>query len=266
MAIAQAIAEVRRVLIDNWPRGLSQSPTSIWVSTVIPVFVSAGLSAWLSFIAARRIYVRQRADDEMDSLKAAYNLYFAVCDEMSRARKRVWSIIENHKTARYLKGPFVLDAHDSVLGRLVEAMPADWKPHVVFRFYELLSMVATHHNRAVQIPSVQPFMVARHLRSAQRQGGPLDHELLSDARSEQDARKYAHGFAVYYYDRVQDDSITSLYIEAIEYLHVLAERVGAAPKPALCAPSPEERAAQFAILTEMMPPKGHEEGPYDGVE
>lgn len=246
------------VHVGNWPAAALDPGPNLWVASILPIFVSAALG----FLAAYWIYWNQKRDQRRGELVVAYNLYFAICDEMRRGRARVWNLIEHQRNRKYLKGRFVIDAGGVLLGRLVEVMPQDWKPYVVFRFYELLKLVASHHNRATEIPFSSQAESGVQLLWRMRRGIAPDAELSKEIRSGSDARQYALAFSLYYYDREGEDCLTSLYIEAVRELHDLARKAGLRPPSGFELPTEDERASQRAVVATMMKRPAPPEDPY----
>jgi hypothetical protein len=235
--------------IGNWPTALLRPAPSVWIATVLPVFASAALS----FLAAQQIYRKERRDRDRDKKHTAFHLYYAICDEMARAREGVWHIIVDNQNRRHLKAPFVLDARDHLLGRLADTLPPGHKISAVLRFYGLLALVALHHNRGAALPVISGNQALLAV-LMERAGVPQDAFLESVRRDADDARLYARAFALRHYEHDEEDSLTSLYIEAVQDLKCFAREIGVDSKVEFALPTEAERDTQRATIAGQMAP------------
>lgn len=244
----------------------SALPDSIWIAnfpepsfaaTLVPwitPIVSAGLAAAATFLLTRHMYNRQKLDAQRAKDQAAYGLLWAICDEMQRTRQRILDILKHASKGQSIRGPILTEARDKLLGRLAESMPTGWEPHHVFRFYELLSLVAIHHNAAVEIPEVSGEDALISVMARRTLFGLPKDAASDDLRRQRAYHRTCVAFACHYFDPEDDDSITGHYIAAVRQLRELGLRVQMPVDERIVEPTETERAGAKQLIADLTAP------------
>lgn len=210
-------------------------PDSIWVANFPEPSIAAALAPWVSpfasailaaagtLLIARHMYKRGKRDEDLAKHRAAFALMSAICDEMRRTRRRVLDMLVLASKNQRMQGPILTDAKDTLLGRLAESVPAEFDLHHIFRYYEILSFVAVHHNASIEVADVSGLDALRVMIEKRASPSAPEDPAATDYRRQSGFHGRAVAFACAYFDPDDGDGLTQHYVAGLEQLVNLAQ-------------------------------------------